>query len=67
MGGAGGVGAFGFIILRMLGKANIRRRKRIEQGRRRVAPQQELKRRQKAAVELEIAEIEERSKIAEQE
>jgi len=51
----------------MLGKANIRRRKRIEQGRRRVAPQQELKRRQKAAVELEIAEIEERSKIAEQE
>jgi hypothetical protein len=50
----------------MPGKASIRKRKRIEQGRREAALQQELKRRQKAAIKLEIAEVKERSKVAEQ-
>ncbi len=55
--------------LAMPGRANIRRRKRIERGRKRAAPYEELKRRRKAAEEDEnaefIAELEDRSKIAE--
>jgi len=54
----------------MPGKANIRRRRRIEKGRRRASLYQEVERRRKATEEKENAEfiagIEERSRVAEQ-
>jgi hypothetical protein len=49
----------------MPGKANIGRRKRTERGSKIATRQQELKRRRETADEKEIAELEERSRIAE--
>lgn len=54
----------------MPGKANARKRKRIEQGRKKAAPEQALERQRKGVEELEnaqfVATFEERSRITEQ-
>jgi hypothetical protein len=54
----------------MPGKANARKRERIEQGRKKAAPEQALERQRKGVEELEnaqfVATFEERSRITEQ-